>query len=266
MIHPREINKIAARFRLKDAQIEKDYILSWILYGISRSATISKVLVFKGGTALKKVYFEDYRFSEDLDFTLLDETISNEELLKAFEAVYALVKEEANINLQFKDSIIHESGSIGFYINYIGPLQGNINSRDVKVDITRGETLEYAIETRKVFREYSDLPEESFSLLCYSLSEVLIEKMASLMGRTEPRDLYDFWHLTEIERLSTKDHKPEFERKAKNKGHDASKFEEKVLSKEKNLKQAWQRKLENQIYDLPKFDDIFREAKRNFKF
>jgi predicted nucleotidyltransferase component of viral defense system len=136
----------------------------------------------------------------------------------------------------------------------------------VKIDITRGEILEFETEKRKVFREYSDLPEEMFSLECYSLPEVLVEKMAALMGRTEPRDLYDFWHLTEIERLSTKHFKPEFERKAKNKGHDPIKFEERVLLKAKNLEKAWKGKLENQIHDLPKFDDVFREAKRNFKF
>ena len=85
------------------------------------------------------------------------------------------------------------------------------------------------------------------------------------MGRLEPRDLYDFWHLTENEGMDTAHHKPEFERKARNKKHDPDKFAEKVLGKEKNLKQGWQRKLENQINNLPNFDDIFREAKRNFK-
>lgn len=266
MIHPKEINAEAGKYRLKDSQIEKDYILSWLLYGISRNEILSKILVFKGGTVLKKVYFEDYRFSEDLDFTLLDDTISNDDLLKEFEKVYAFVKEEANITIQFKESDIHESsGSIVFYTNYVGPLQADIKSRDVKIDITRGEIMEYGIEQREVFREYSDMPEELFSVQCYSLSEVLIEKMAALMGRTEPRDLYDFWHLTENERMSTKDHKPEFERKAKNKKLNPALFQERVLSKEKNMKQAWDKKLENQMHDLPKFDDVFREAKRYFK-
>jgi uncharacterized protein len=265
MIHRKEINAEAGKYRIKDTQIEKDYILSWILYGISKNDLLSKILVFKGGTVLKKAYFEDYRFSEDLDFTLLDKEISNDDLVKEFEKVYAFVKEEANIPLQFKESDTHESGSFVFYVNYTGPLQADIKLRDVKIDITRGEIMEFGIENRKIFREYSDLPEELFSLQCYSLSEVLIEKMAALMGRTEPRDLYDFWHLTEIERCSTKHFKHEFERKAKNKGHDPAKFEERVLSKEKNLKQAWEKKLENQIHDLSNFDDVFREAKRYFK-
>ena len=36
MIQPGEINKIAARLGLRDAQIEKDYVIGWILNGISK--------------------------------------------------------------------------------------------------------------------------------------------------------------------------------------------------------------------------------------
>jgi predicted nucleotidyltransferase component of viral defense system len=145
MIHPKEINAAAGKYRLKDSQVEKDYVLSWILYGISRHELLSKILVFKGGTVLKKAYFEDYRFSEDLDFTLLDEKISNDDLWKEFEKVYAFVKEEANVTLQFKEGDTHESGSMVFYINYVGPLQANINSRDVKIDITRARLWNMAL-------------------------------------------------------------------------------------------------------------------------
>jgi predicted nucleotidyltransferase component of viral defense system len=73
MIEPKEINKVATTNRVSDRQIEKDYVLSWVLYAISKNKTLKKVLVFKGGTVLKKAYIEDYRFSEDLDFTLADE-------------------------------------------------------------------------------------------------------------------------------------------------------------------------------------------------
>lgn len=265
MIRLREINAVAAKNKLKDTQIEKDYILSWILFGISNNGSLSKSLVFKGGTVLKKVYFPEYRFSEDLDFTLLDEKITNEELLLEFERVYVFIKEETNINLQFNEANTHSSGSLAFYVNYVGPLQGNINSRDVKIDITRGETMEYPSEQRKVFNQYTDLPKESFNLQCYSLAEVLIEKMTALMGRTEPRDLFDFWYLTEYEGIDTRYHRPEFEHKAQNKNHDPGLFQEKLMAKKKNLKQSWEKKLKNQIYELPEFDEVFRKAKRHFK-
>ena len=71
MIKPGEIQKKANQVGVRDQQIEKDYILSWILWGVANHEQLSKILVFKGGTVLKKVYFEDYRFSEDLDFSLV---------------------------------------------------------------------------------------------------------------------------------------------------------------------------------------------------
>lgn len=50
--------------------IEQDYVLSWILFGISNIDKLKNSLIFKGGTALKKCYFGDYRFSQDLDFSV----------------------------------------------------------------------------------------------------------------------------------------------------------------------------------------------------
>ena len=200
MIEPKEINKVATANRVSDRQIEKDYVLSWVLYAISKNKILRSSLVFKGGTVLKKAYIEDYRFSEDLDFTLLDENISNEQIRDEFNKSFAFIKEEANIEMQIDEKkwTIHETGSPQFYIDYVGPLKGNMGSRDLKIDITRGEVLETEVENKSIYRSYSDL-EEDFSLQCYSLAEVLIEKMAALMGRTEPRDLYDFWYLTRSE-------------------------------------------------------------------
>ncbi len=63
MIEPKEINKIAATNRVSDRQIEKDYVLSWVLFSISKNNILNNTLIFKGGTVLKKAYFEDYRYS-----------------------------------------------------------------------------------------------------------------------------------------------------------------------------------------------------------
>ena len=81
MIQKGEINKKARENRVSDKQIEKDYVLTWVLYGISENEVLKNVLAFKGGTVLKKAYFHDYRFSEDLDFTLLDESLTNDQVL-----------------------------------------------------------------------------------------------------------------------------------------------------------------------------------------
>ena len=120
MIEPKEINKIAATNRVSDKQIEKDYVLSWVLFAISKNGILNKALVFKGGTVLKKVYFEDYRFSEDLDFTLIDEAVTNEQILAEFNKLFDFIKEEVNIDMwiDLKKWTIHETGKRKTFINY----------------------------------------------------------------------------------------------------------------------------------------------------
>ena len=263
MIKPAEIHKRAFKYGVRDTQIEKDYNLTWILYGIANHERLSKTLVFKGGTVLKKVYFPEYRFSEDLDFTLLDNALTNELLFSDFEEAFGFVAEEANITLQLGEDGEHESGSINFYIIYSGPLGGSVGSKQVKVDITRKEILEFEPGQKPVFIDYSD--GEDFSVLCYPLEEVVIEKMCALMGRTQPRDLYDLWYLFEYEKLDIKAVWQEFERKAKNKGHDPANFVAKVQSKLNSFKGRWNSSLSNQIKDLPDFDTVVRELNKHFR-
>ncbi len=74
MITSGEIDKIARKNNIGANVIEKDFVITWVLYGISQYEKLRENLAFKGGTVLKKSYFEDYRFSEDLDFTLIDES------------------------------------------------------------------------------------------------------------------------------------------------------------------------------------------------
>lgn len=266
MITSKEVNKRARENRVSDRQIEKDYVLTWVLIGISYQETLPKALVFKGGTVLKKCYFEDYRFSEDLDFTLIDETLSHEDLIANFEEVFYWLKEQTNITLVLKEANVHQaSGSSQFYIDYIGPLGGNLESRDIKVDVTRGEILVYEPEKRTLFTDYSDMEDLEIKLQCYPLGEVLIEKMAALMGRTEPRDFYDFWYFLEIERMDLSHHWGAFEQKAARHKHDPKEFSNKVNAKQAAFGRDWHTKLRHQIHDLDKFEDVFRETKRHLK-
>ena len=151
MIKPGEIQKKANQVGVRDQQIEKDYILSWILWGVANHEQIAKALVFKGGTVLKKVYFEDYRFSEDLDFTLLNNEITNEQIFDRFNETFEEIKQESNIPLEIIDDNEHEDGGINFYIGYVGPLGGSGNNKKVKVDINKSRKLiaEQSLQDRK---------------------------------------------------------------------------------------------------------------------
>lgn len=174
MIKPGEIQKKANRVGVRDQQIEKDYILFWILWGMANHLQLSKILIFKGGTVLKKVYFEDYRFSEDLDFTLLDnarlpnaQEISNEQIFDGFKETFEEIKEESNIPLEIIDDNEHEDGGINFYMGYVGSLGGFGNNKKVKVDISMSEKLEFEPVVKNAIVDYSDI--EDYELLSYPL-------------------------------------------------------------------------------------------------
>jgi hypothetical protein len=63
VITDREIEQKAAEFRLPPQQVEKDYVHSWILWAINSKPELGRLLVLKGGNALRKCYFPDTRFS-----------------------------------------------------------------------------------------------------------------------------------------------------------------------------------------------------------
>src|SRR3989338_6481383 len=120
--------------RIPETVLERDYCLSWFLVGLSRSPLRDR-LAFKGGTALKQCYFGDYRFSEDLDFTLTTEA-SWEELEQGLAAVFKETQHASGMNIRFDhvDRHAHEN-SHTVYMTYEGPLPGGPGKR-IKTDIT----------------------------------------------------------------------------------------------------------------------------------
>lgn len=263
MIKPREIQKKARAVGVRDQQIEKDYILSWILQGVAMHKELSKTIVFKGGTVLKKVYFEDYRFSEDIDFTLLDDSISNQQIFGYFNEVFEYVREEANIPLEIIDDNEYEDGGINFYISYVGPLGGMGTNKRVKVDISRSEQLQFEPIIINVFLTYSD--QEEHKLLCYTLEEILVEKLRSVMQRMQARDFYDIWYLLEIHGLEIDFYVNEFIVKCKSKKVNPQDFFTKLEQRLPQYKARWQKSMKEQIQDLPNFDKVEREVKRHIR-
>lgn len=263
MIKPGELQQKARAVGVRDQQFEKDYILSWILFGIAKHEQLSKAIVFKGGTVLKKVYFEDYRFSEDLDFTLLNSETTNEQIFEWFREVFEFIKEAANIPLEIIDNNEHEDGGINFYISFIGPLGGQGNNKRVKVDISRSEQLVLEPIMNDVFIGYSDL--EEHQLLCYPLEEVLVEKMRSVMQRMQARDLYDIWYLLEEHGMDADFYVSEFEAKCKSKDLIHTDFSKKLDERLPQYKGRWKSSMSEQIKNLPDFDQVEREIKKHLK-
>lgn len=183
---------------LQPTTVEKDYVLSWVLFGVTKQPQLAE-WIFKGGTCLKKCYFDTYRFSEDLDFTVpngaLYESAGIEAALKELgEIVY----DETGIRVVFeglKES--HNKRMAPTFegkLSYAGPLnydRARSNPR-IKFDITNDEVLAEEPDLREVFHPYSDAPSPRAKVQCYSIHEILAEKTRAMVERAgRARDIYD---------------------------------------------------------------------------
>jgi hypothetical protein len=99
--------------------LERDYCLAWFLVGLGQSR-LGQILIFKGGTALKRCHFGDYRFSEDLDFTLA-RPAEFAEIREGLEEVFERVAQASGIRFAFEreDRQSHVN-SHTFYLGYQG--------------------------------------------------------------------------------------------------------------------------------------------------
>ncbi len=192
MIAARVIRRIARERGLALDIVEKDYLLGWMLFCISRTS-LSDSLAFKGGSALSKIYFPlDWRLSEDLDFTLLtDENMPSvaEKLAEEIPEVGEEWIPEAS--LRFPRTPFANPGFVRGRLRYIGPVSPN----NVKIEITR-EGYVGTTGKREVPRSYGDYPE--FQVIVYSLETILAEKIRSLLERERVRDWYDVWRLLKV--------------------------------------------------------------------
>ena len=208
MISKDELVRVADETGLTPAVVEKDYVLGWILAAIAANEQLCPSWVFKGGTCLKKCYFETYRFSEDLDFTLTNPDHLNEEFLhRQFADVSAWIYEQVGLEVppdrfrfdlyQNPRSHITCQGRI-YYRSYFSG--GQTNLPKVKLDLTADEVLVMPPATQPVFHAYSDTPADGIKATCYDYPEVFAEKVRALGERGRPRDLYDVINLFRNER------------------------------------------------------------------
>jgi predicted nucleotidyltransferase component of viral defense system len=174
-----------------------------VLAGIYRDPLLADSWVFKGGTCLKKCYFETYRFSEDLDFTLRDPAQLEVDFLRErFSRLSAALYDETGIELpvdllRFEVWETARGGRAGEgRISYRGPIapRGGDLPR-IKLDLTADETVVLPPVTRLAAHAYSDMPAEGISARCYAFEELFGEKIRALRERARPRDLYDVINL-----------------------------------------------------------------------
>jgi predicted nucleotidyltransferase component of viral defense system len=210
-------------------------------------------IFFKGGTALRLLFFKDFRYSADLDFTLVD--LSKDDALH----VLSDAADECRRALEFPELFVEANGE---RISYLGPLG---TKRTLKLDLA---TDELVIDTtaRVMIARYDDQDDFGIEIPVYSLEEISAEKLRCVIQRLQCRDITDLHHLLVVERLDLDSIWPIFGEKAKHKGFEESQFSKRLESRSSNYERLWEAELEVHFgRDVPHFEQTMRELRRELR-
>lgn len=260
MISKAELQRLANREKVALGVLEKDYVLTEVLKALSSVSSLGKLLVFKGGTALRKVYFADWRYSEDLDFTVKHDLKENE-LPQLLNDWYFRVEQLSGIRLTTK--MLHKpNGYARIRTQFTGPLT---YPGMIFMDLSFDEPLCMKPERRRILTE--PFLSEGQEVLAYPLEELLAEKIRSLLERGKSRDYYDVWRLLK-EKSAVVNFNLLDKVLAKKLTHKKLTFTgiDAFLPKDINtLKQYWTSDLGQQINQLPGLDTVIDELQHILK-
>jgi len=259
MLSRGELQRLANRQRVALGILEKDYILTEVLMALSQVPVLNEDLVFKGGTALRKVYFSHWRYSEDLDFTV-KHAMSKEELRKTLDTWYRQVEGESQIQLTTKQ--LHKTdGYARIRTQFLGPLS---YPGMIYMDLSFDEPLCLEPEYRSVLTD--PFTDEQRKVLVYPLEELLAEKIRSLLERGKSRDYYDVWRLL-------KEHTPQLNlellgkvlpNKLAHKGLRLRSMSDFLPKEPKGLKRYWENDLQQQVSLLSPLEEVLGELQYMF--
>lgn len=270
MISRLDLEERVREWSLREEVVEKDYVIGWVLWGIGSDPTLSSKWAFKGGTCLKKCYIETYRFSEDLDFTVLPGgPVAPIELSQVFRSILERVSEASGIDFTERPPLF-KTGPIRGYtegrIYYKGP-RGATSPTRIKLDISASEKVLRPTVQRPIGHAYPDALPEPGEVRCYAFEEVFAEKIRAMGERGRPRDLYDIINLFRRTDLGIESQKLRELLKAKcaSKGVDVPTIESITASENRvELESEWENMLAHQLPALPDLADFWAELPELF--
>ena len=259
MINQRDLRARAVEWALRDDVVEKDYVLGWVLAGIGTEPALRDGWVFKGGTCLKKCYLETFRFSEDLDFTVLPGgPVDSHAVRDHLNGMLRRIERESGVDFAIRDPRIEvrPNGSLEVRIYYRGPRQARTPA-SVRLDLTRDEVVACPPVMRPIQHLYPDQLPAPTTTRCYSLEEVFAEKIRALGERGRPRDLYDVIFL--LDHPALVDHadlaQSTLIAKCASKGVPEPSFESVATGRRRaELEATWDNMLAHQLPALPPLD------------
>jgi len=202
--------------------VEKDYALSYLLAGIAAVPDLYAIALFKGGTCLRKAYFENHRFSVDLDYTLT-RRLPCDDLQRLIQAAAdqatVLLQQRGDFRLDLRvpsHMAEHENGQCEFKVGVAFPWMRTGNCV-LKVELLPAppEVIVGTPEERKLLHVGFDETLDA-KMRCYELREIAAEKLRGFLqtrlrfeerdagkrsyAKSRPRDLFD---LAELYRQTT---------------------------------------------------------------
>lgn len=232
--------------------VERDYVLTHVIEALARTDPRPQGIVFKGGTALRLCQFEDFRYSADLDFSLVE--ISADEALAVFRDALAECQAEHDFPMLAIDEVSHAS------IDYVGPLG---RKRSVKLELATDELVLDVTEAQMLAR-YPDQSDPPARVRMYSLEEVTAEKLRCIIQRLLCRDLFDLHRLLVVQGVDLGSAWNSFEEKARHKGVDPALFKSALDRREAPYRDRWTEEIENLVLgaEVPHFEQTMRELRR----
>jgi len=260
MITREEIYQKAAEAKVDPGTIEKDYHLGIVLKAISKNP-MSRDWVFRGGTALRKCYFPNYRFSEDLDFSLINRSLGNEDKISdILRGICRKSNEQFGTTLEYFN-LTKEREEYGEEA-FKGTLhfQGIKGKSKIKVDLSFADKVFVKPVEKTILHGYSD--NNVFrkpKIKTARLEEIIADKfMAVSFIRSYPRnrDLFDIWYIADKKKLDSGLIEDVFGRKS-----DFRKLDEKLVYQinQAHLSQFekyWKAQLTTLVGDLPRFEEV----------
>ncbi len=198
MLSADQIRVLAGQSGIGPGILEKDYVLSKVLSVLASQTLAHDTLVFKGGTALKKFYFPDWKYSEDLDFTSC-QRLTRKSVSEILAQTCAATTEGYGFPIRVIEYSQYprneaEPTSVQFKLGYDGPLHRTSGQKNnIRVDVAFDEPILDAPTQRAMLPFYSD--DSQVLLPVYTLEEILAEKLRSILQRGKSRDYYDVWVL-----------------------------------------------------------------------
>lgn len=242
MISLEELRIIAGEERFELPILEKDYLVTYLLYLLKDVEGI----YFKGGTALNKIFLNHARLSEDLDFTLTRDLREVEadirDKLKGtmFEKITHDKRVDKFVRLVVHYRLYHEDGTIFLDLNERGKLLLHSEMHEVK----------------HFYPEY--IP--AYSVKTLNVREMMAEKMAATIGRNRPRDHFDLYQIVQrkfpldLELVKKKCESSECE-------FDITK----MFNKAKTLKNRWDEEMVQFLHEKITFQEVMTTLAKHFR-